>query len=253
MSRTKEQLNQRVLHLLNRATKPEELTYPKHYRDGRRIEGLPKTTAEALLKRRDKQARRAFSNIKDVELLSDDQLQTLRDAMDVPAAEFFRENMAEEVLPGNWELDNFSATFEDRAAFSDIVDIRCNFVDFIASQVQQFGTERFGNSTAAELAGELIKRTYIEHFPDPHFGSYAFAFWFYQFDADNWFTFDHVRETTEQYLNYYASWDDRLEFFLFKGFDEAGVLANAVSHADLPVVVNYGEQAVTIWTSQLLD
>ena len=129
MSRTKEQLDQRVLHLLNHATKPEELTYPKHYRDGRRIDGLPKPTAEALLRHRGEQARRAFSSIKDLELLSEDQLQTLRDAMDVPAA----------------------------------------------------------------------------------------------------------------------------EFFLFKGFDEAGVLANAVSHADLPVVVNYGEQAVTIWTSQLLD
>lgn len=253
MSRTKEQLDQRILYLLNRAATPEELTFPRQYRDGRRIEGLTPETARALLEKRDAQSRRSFANIEDVELLNVEQIQRLRDELDVTAAEFFREFMTEEVLPGNWQIDSFSANFEEEKDFLNTVDYRCNFVDFVAKQVEQFGTERFGNSTAAELAGQLLKRTYVEHFPDPHFGSYAFAFWFYQFDADNWFTFENVREATELYLNYYANWDDRLEFFLFKGFDDAGILANAVSHGDLPVVVNYGEQAITIWSSRLLD
>ncbi len=256
MSQKEEALNQRLLQMLNRAKRADEVAALVR-RSNNRIGGdLRPKTVEGLMSRRNELPDHVFRDMKQVEELTDfspQELQNMRDVLDVSAAEFFQEQMAEEVLPGNWQLDSFSATFPNSEAFDETVETRCRFVDFVAKQVVQFGTERFGNSTAAELAGELLKRSYVEHFKDPHYGAYAFAFWFYQFDADNWFAFDQVREVTEQYLNFYPNWEERLELYLFKGFDNAGVLANAVTHADLPVVVNYGEQAVTIWTSQLND
>lgn len=44
-----------------------------------------------------------------------------------------------------------------------------------------------------------------------------------------------------------------LELHLYKGFDNTGVLVSAVMQDDLPVVVNRGERAITIWTCQLND
>jgi hypothetical protein len=174
-------------------------------------------------------------------------------ARTITADTAFRAAMYNEVIQSNWELEHHTIQFEDKADFDAIINSASTFVNFVATQVELISNEKYSNSKAAELAGELLKKCYLEPFPDPHYGAYALAFWFYQFDADNWFTFDKVRQETEQYLNFYSNWDDRLELFLFKGFDNAGILVSAVTQEDLPVVINHGENAITIWTAQLND
>ena len=169
------------------------------------------------------------------------------------AATTFREAMYNGVILSNWDLEHHTIQFDDEADFEAIIGASSTFTNFVATQVEVISNEKYSNSKAAELAGELLKKCYLEPFPDPHYGAYALAFWFYQFDADNWFTFERVRQETEKYLNFYENWDERLELFLFKGFDNAGILVSAVTQEDLPVVVNHGENAITIWTAQLND
>ncbi len=170
-----------------------------------------------------------------------------------PAAKVFRAAMYDGVILNNWELEYFTTIFENEAAFQKVIGSKSALADFVATQVEQISHEKYSNSKAAELAGALLRRCYDEHFPDSHYGAYALSFWFYQFDADNWFTFERVQEETEKYLTYYSSWDDRLELHLYKGFDNTGVLVSAVTQDDLPVVINRGERAITIWTCQLND
>jgi hypothetical protein len=62
-----------------------------------------------------------------------------------------------------------------------------------------------------------------------------------------------VRKETEKYLTYHESQGNRLELRFFKGFDQNGLLAEAITVEDLPVVVNYAERRITIWGAGLRD
>lgn len=218
--------------------------------------GIGGQVAERLLKARTTLPDQCFKNLKQVEAvpgLGKDKILDLIHAFKQPAAQAFRSSMYNGVILTNWELEYFTSIFKDEAAFQEVIDSKSSLAEFVSEQVEQISLERYSNSKAAELAGELVERCYDEHFPDSHFGAYALAFWFYQFDADNWFSFERVLKETEKYLNYYPEWEDRLELHLYKGFDNTGVLVDPVTQVDLPVVINRGERAVTIWTCQLND
>ncbi|MCB0569780.1 MAG: hypothetical protein KDC66_08465 [Phaeodactylibacter sp.] len=174
-------------------------------------------------------------------------------ALNLPADKAFRSAMYNGVILDNWELEYYSTHFEDEASFQEVIGAQSALAQWTALQVEQLSNEKFSNSKAAELAGELIRRAYIDSYANPHYGAIALAFWFYQFDADNWFSFEQVRKEAEKYLGYYPDWDNRLELHLFKGFEYGGVLARAITGQGLPVVVNYSERRVTIWVAQLND
>jgi hypothetical protein len=218
--------------------------------------GIGEKVAEHLLKARTELPGRRFGNLKQVEDVpgvGKDKILDLMHAFRQPAAQAFHSGMYNGVILNNWELEYFTSIFEDDTAFQKVIDSKSSLAEFISEQVEQISLERYSNSKAAELAGELVERCYDEHFPDSHFGAYALALWFYQFDADNWFSFDRVLKETEKYLNFYPEWEDRLELHLYKGFDNTGVLVDPVTQVDLPVVINRGERAITIWTCQLND
>lgn len=246
----------KLLAVLNACDSPESLVARVPDRRGGRGRGLSPKLAAQLLEARDEQPNKRFSNVKQVlgiPGLGKDTLQDLLAGL-VPPADFaFHQAMYNGVILDNWELEYFVTPFEDAAAFEAVTASAHALANWVAGQVEQISVEKYSNSKAAELAGALLSKCYVEHFPDPHYGAYALAFWFYQFDADNWFTFERVRAETERYLNYYPVWEGRLELYLFKGFDNAGVLVSAMAQDDLPVVVNRGEQSITIWTCQLND
>lgn len=248
----------RILHFLNTAREAAALSDAiRDRREGKSTgTGLGLTVAQRLLDARQTQRGRGFSSLEEVREvpgMGEDKILDLIKSFDKPAAQAFHHAMYDGVILKNWELEYFTTPFDDEEAFQAVIGSRSTLTDFVARQVVQISHEKYSNSKAAELAGELLKKCYDEHFPDPHYGAYALAFWFYQFDADNWFTFERVRTETEHYLSYYPHWDDRLELHLYKGFDNTGVLVSAVTQDDLPVVINRGERAITIWTSQLND
>lgn len=241
------------LNHINDATALSDAIRDRHQNGGT---GIGEKVAERLLKARTELPGRRFEDLHQVEAVpgvGEDKILDLMHAFKQPAAQAFRSNMYNGVILSNWELEYFTSIFEDDMSFQEVIDSKSSLAEFVGEQVEQISLERYSNSKAAELAGELVERCYDEYFPDSHFGAYALALWFYQFDADNWFSFERVLKETEKYLNFYPEWEDRLELHLYKGFDNTGVLVDPVTQVDLPVVINRGERAVTIWTCQLND
>jgi hypothetical protein len=82
--------------------------------------------------------------------------------------------------------------------------------------------------------------------------AYAFALWFYRFDADNWFSFNRMFEQTAAFFGYHNTPFSNLELRLFKGFDNH-VFLNLITASDLPVTVNDAERRITIRVVGLAD
>jgi hypothetical protein len=257
-------LVERILDFVNRAQDADELTgtladAPKKKAKISEERGyaISETVAQGILEVRNQLPDHRFSNtdqLMAVPGFGEEKLLDLCKHLWVPAAKQFHDAMFEQVLSqDNWELTYHTYDFDSHASFLDIATNESNFTEWVSERVEEISFDKYGNSQAAYLASLLIPKCYLELFDDSLYGSLALAFWLYQFDADNWFTFEEVHQQTEQYLSIYPNWEDRLELRLFKGFENVGVLVTGVAQNDLPVVVNFAEEVITIWTGQLND
>ncbi len=143
--------------------------------------------------------------------------------------ENFMESMRSTVLPNCFDLKAFSFDFGDETNFLTAVDDSFRFLNFVQ-----------------EEWGFLCRGCYSDVYSSGFLGSYAFALWFMEFDQDNWFSFDDVLKETKRYLNSYSSISDRKELRMIKGSFPPMKL-------DLPVVVDYENLSVTVWTGELRD
>ena len=141
----------------------------------------------------------------------------------------FLENMCSSILPDCFELKADSYRFTEEKKFADAVDDTNNFAEFVAGKWNH----------------ECLD-SYCDSFYSGFLGSFALALWFMEFDEDNWFSFKDVHRETERYLNSVSSVQERRELRLFKGSFEPMKL-------DLPVVVDYAEMSITVWTGSLND
>ncbi|MCW5921108.1 MAG: hypothetical protein KIS77_02105 [Saprospiraceae bacterium] len=250
-------IHERILLFLNHAKSAEDIINPNvvqdHQGNGYTI---GREVAQRLLDKRDKLPGKRFGSINQVLSVAGfgtDKLKDLAHSVAIPAAKHFRGKMYEHVILENWELEHHTVRFDNRKSFLEIAQNIAHLTTWVGMQVELMAAHKLGSPKAARLANLLLQKSQPEFFPDAHYGSFAFALWFYQFDADNWFGFEKVRLVIEEYLTYYTSHAHRLEFCLFRGFENEGVLVNAVTRPDLPVVLNHGEQEISIWTAQLND
>ena len=149
---------------------------------------------------------------------------TMKPELDQKAEVFIKE-MREHILGQNFTLQGYSYS-PQHDDFDKIVNRQLAFRNFI--------NDRLLDLSASECA--LCATTYIDTYQSGLVGAYALALWFFRFDEDNWFQYDNVLEKTKGYLNSATKWDDRLELRLFKGFSLKGILTEAISGPDLPVV-----------------
>lgn len=141
----------------------------------------------------------------------------------------FIKNMREKVLPGCFDLQGSSFRFENEDDFSANVSDTESFLGFVQKEWHF-----------------LCEGCYSDVFFSGFLGSYAFALWFLEFDQDNWFSFDAVQRETNNYLNSYTSVSHRKELRMVKG-------SFLPMRLDLPVVVDYENLSVTVWTGELRD
>ncbi len=197
---------------------------------------------------------REFSQLDDVPGVGEDKINDLAYTFGTPAAKAFQDRMYNGVIyRENFDLDYRSLSYATDAEFLAIVDNDSNFTNAVGAVVEKWVDERSGNRQLAATAGRYLRLTHLERTTSAHLGGYYFAYWFFRFDEDNWFSFERVRTETDFYLSYNPSYQDRLELRFFKGFDNCGLLANAISPTDLPAVVNYGERKITVWRGDLRD
>lgn len=179
-------------------------------------------------------------------------LQHRRKTQDPKADSFYR-SIKNNVLPENFILKYAGVGFPDRDAFISIVDNETNFRDFVRGEIRSLCQQNYGNLQLARISPRCLDHLYMETHSSSLLGAHALAFWFFSFDEDNWFSYNKVLKECKAYLNNSPTLDRRQELRVFKGFENAGVLADPLTVVDLPVVVNYADLAVTIWAGQLLD
>lgn len=168
-----------------------------------------------------------------------------------PAAEAFQDHMTRTVLPDAFTLCHWSFDLEGEDAFLDLVDDPRRFRAFVRERVVELAEGRGLASAAVQAATNPLTELYIDTHGTGYGGSLALALWFVGFDLGESFTFEDVARAARDYLSGGATWDARRELRVFKGFENDGVLADAITVVDLPVVVDYGSRTVTLWAGSL--
>lgn len=218
--------------------------------------GIGETVAQRILDRRAAQQFNRFTEVdqlQNIDGLSQDKFQDMVYSFGTTAAEQFKLDMYDGVILDNWILEYDRTEFAVTADFTALVQDEAAFKNWVAQRVADLAVQRTGDSSKGPVATQELQASARETYASANVGSYALALWFFRFDEDNWFSYDRVREETTAYLDRPSFFGENLELRMFYGFNNRGLLANSVTTTGLPVVVNFLEQAITIWSAQLND
>ncbi len=198
-----------------------------------------------------------FSQLDDIHGVGPGTIQDLVYSFGTNAAEAFQQSMYDNsvIYRENWPLEFFRFTIEDQQQFNELVNDQTMFRTYVCDRITDLCNEREVSDADCQKMLSEIEGAYIDTYhnttPAP---AYALALWFYEFDADNWFSWERIQEQTEQYISYHMGgypWDMELRFF--RGVQQRGIIPIGITPTDLPVMVNWPEQTVTIWFSTLYD
>lgn len=198
-----------------------------------------------------------FSQIDDIRGVGETTVRDLAYSFGRPAAAAFQENMYEMgvIYRENWPLAYFRTAFEDEKAFQELVQDKEALRHWVADRIIAISTEREVPADSCDAMVAEVQTAYMDHYSNStEAAAFALALWFYRFDADNWFSWTRIQERTLDYFGYHAQhypWE--MELYLFKGFQQRGIIPPGITPHDLPVVVNWPEQSITIWVSALYD
>ena len=199
---------------------------------------------------------RTITQLNGIQGLGEDKFRDLIYTFRQSADEAFIESMYNGVIyKENFKLEQRHIHFFDEETFKQVVDCDTSFTNHVAEIIEEWVQDRNNGerSNYTRLSKEYLKGLYLEKTDNADYGSYYFAYWFYRFDADNWFSYDRVRQETAAYLEYNSRHEDRLELRFYKGFKHGLLIGEAITVDDLPVVVNYGELKITVWSGSLFD
>jgi len=227
---------------------------------GRRLQRsstrLSEEAAKSIFARQSEQPKGRFERVSDLRKVSELDAEAWQDLVNQfarPAADIFRQEMYEEVMGSNWDLSYRSIQISDKQEWDAISRNPAALLSTVKTIVEGLAMDHKGSADIAKLANLLLDQAAVESHTDSHLASFAWAFWFYRFDQDNWFSFEKVREEIEDYLSSYSDQAEPIHFHLYKNFPNSQVLVDALTVADLPVMVNHAEQRVTVWTCSLND
>ncbi|MEM9718610.1 MAG: hypothetical protein AAGA10_05160 [Bacteroidota bacterium] len=252
-------VEKRLFHFLNRARTARAITkvdLTKSPAPGKADYGIGETVAQRIIDKRMQLPRRRFTELSQLEGiagLGKDKISDVIETLEIPAAEAFRRAMYNGVIfEENFELNYFSKKLADtsglgyRSTQTDLLKslLLDSLGDWVASDATPEHLE--------QLKGE-IESAYVDTYSNSaEADSYAWALWFYLFDADNWFTYEQVRLPIARYLGGYFYGDEQT-FHLIKGVKNSLYLKGGITVKDLPVVVNHDEQSLSLWMGQLFD
>lgn len=248
----------RILSFFNRAKTPQDITEAvldnPNVGDEKRGYGIGETVAQRILDQKQKLRPRFFreiSQLNGIEGFGQDKLMDLAYSFRLTAAEQFVKNLFDGVIMNNWEVEHQRRVIKDPKVFREITQNPELLRMEVASLLNEVAAKKFGASPLAELAGHMLYDTYLDLYEQEDIGRYAWAIWWYRFDADNWFSFDRIMAVIHSYLGEYWNPDDGIQLALFKGFKGGRIWSSNAT--DLPVTIAPAEQSITIWRVQLND
>lgn len=216
--------------------------------------------AARILREKAHLPRRRFSSFDELDSIRGVGEGTIRDlgySLGVTAAEQFQQSMYDYgiIYRENWTLEYVRAEFDDTETFEALVNDEKKFRHWVFEQIKALSSQRRVSESGQQAMLTQIKSAYIDSYhngtPAP---AYALALWFYEFDADNWFSWEQVQAVCESYINHHMggpNWGMELRFF--RGFEQKDIIRPGITPPDLPVMVNWAEQNVSLWFSALYD
>lgn len=221
---------------------------------------MGRTLAARILRERNQLPRRRFTDLEQIDQIRGVGPGTLKDlvySLGISADEAFRKAMYKSgtIYEENWPLEFFRFTVDDKQAFSTIAQDREKLRQFLLEKVKVISQQRSVAPKANDDMLAELQNAYIDQYSNssPTAG-YALALWFYEFDADNWFSWEQIQKQTIGYFDHNANtYPWFMDLYFFKGFRNRGIINPGISPEDLPVVVNWAEQSITFWISALYD
>ena len=221
---------------------------------------LGRTLAARILRERNLLPRRRFSSLEQIDNIRGVGPSTLQDlvySFGKTADETFRNSMYESgtIYQENWPLEYFRYAFEDQETFRSLVQDKAQLRTFIQDKVLEVSQEREVAQDNCDAMLADLEKAYIDTYSNSTpIAGYALALWFYDFDADNWFSWERIQEQTIAYFDHNMNTDEwSMDLHLFKGFINRGIIQPGISPNALPVVVNWAESSITFWISELYD
>ncbi|PTM12704.1 MAG: hypothetical protein DA408_09390, partial [Bacteroidetes bacterium] len=217
---------------------------------------LGPTLAARILRERSQLPRLRFTEFSQLDAIAGIGEGALRDlvfSFGTPAAEAFQQSMYHNrvIYRENWPLEYFRTTIAEQQEFNDLVSDEAHFRRWVADRVSTLATER---ALAAPQREDMVAQLHTNYIDTYHnstqAAALALALWFYEFDADNWFSWARILQETDAYLNHHQGgfpWYMELRFF--RGFRNRGIIPPGITPPDLPVMVNWPEQSITLWFS----
>jgi len=221
---------------------------------------LGKTVAARILREKTKLPKRRFTDLEQIDNIKGVGPGLIKDlvfSLGISADEAFQNSMYNSgtIYRENWPLEYFRLTIDDKEEFEQIANSQDLLRKIILRRVEIAAVENGVGREKVEEMQDALRTAFIDsyHNSTPAAG-YALALWFYEFDADNWFSWEGIQEQTLGYFNHNGDvypWFMELHFF--KGFRNRGIIPSGISPEGLPVVVNHAEQSITFWISELYD
>ena len=221
---------------------------------------IGRSLAARILRERNLLPNRRFSDLEQIDAIHGVGPGTMQDlvySFGQSADETFRNAMYDNsvIYVENWPLEFFRYEIEDQETFSQIAQDQEQLRQFIIDKVELVADERGvdSNDKAAMLTD--LDSAYIDLYSNSTpIAAYALALWFYDFDADNWFSWERIQEQTIAYFDHNSNtYPWFMELHLFKGFTDRGIIQPGIVPDALPVVTNWAEQSITFWVSALYD
>lgn len=221
---------------------------------------MGRTLAARILRERNELPTRRFTDFEQIDNIRGVGPGTVADlvfSFGQTADEAFKKSMYDTstIYENNWPLEYFRFQIEEQDVFTDTVQNEDNLRQFVLGKVAEVASERQVSQANQDAMLAEISNAYMDDYSNSTTAAaYAFALWFYEFDADNWFSWERIQEQTIQYFEYnYNTYPWFMHLYFFKGFTNRGIISPGITPKDLPVVVNWAEQTITFWISTLYD
>ncbi|MEL6357851.1 MAG: hypothetical protein AAFQ37_13065, partial [Bacteroidota bacterium] len=192
----------RVLDFLNQSRSVEQILSNPQLKDA---SGngyvIGEKVAQKIIDHRSSLPRRRYQSKDDVLAVSglgEDKFNDLMHSFFNPADEAFQELLFNGILYDNWVLQpqvkRFDSLEEMQAVTHGLDRFRRTVVDLWVP------TRSWLDARAQKELRLRIRQAYVAGYPSSHLAAFQFAYWWYQFDQDNWFSYDRIKEACETYL-----------------------------------------------------